>query len=109
MNEPVWQKFQRTHGDFEQSSRCQPKRKPLSALFHATHEEVYGEPFATSLIEKNRPEKGSPCVAYRLGTGDYVELIHTVEADGTLELDASRQSGDTLSRLDRYCATSGGR
>lgn len=45
---------------------------------------------------------------YRLYTGDYVELIHTVEADGTLELDASRQSEDALSKLDRYCARYGG-
>lgn len=30
-----------------------------SPAFYATYEEVYGEPFATTLIEKNRPEKST--------------------------------------------------
>ncbi len=45
---------------------------------------------------------------YRLRSGEYVELIHSVEADGTLQLDAARQSKDTYSKLDKYCTRFGG-
>lgn len=45
---------------------------------------------------------------YRLENGDYVELVHGIRPDGSLELDASQQSGDTLSRLDTYCSRIGG-
>ncbi len=45
---------------------------------------------------------------YRLENGQYVELIHEVRPDGALDLDASRQSEDTLSKLDVYCGRIGG-
>lgn len=68
-----------------------------------------------TLIEESRPYASSARAApsqlrrvYRLGTGETVELVHTEQADGLLELDAIQQSPSTLDALDRYCSRIGG-
>ncbi len=68
-----------------------------------------------TLIEESRPYESSARAApsqlrrvYRLGTGETIELVHTEQADGLLELDATQQSPSTLDALDRYCARIGG-
>ncbi|WP_159094557.1 hypothetical protein [Stenotrophomonas sp. YAU14D1_LEIMI4_1] len=68
-----------------------------------------------TLIEESGPYASSARAApsqlrrvYRLGTGETIELVHTEQADGLLELDARQQSLSTLDALDRNCARKGG-